>query len=86
MCSLFPPQVVPGSGRGWQMFRVEGRQSGSPGGDLRATSPLDYENPEHRKGFRFRVQVTDMVGGADWVKNMTLGAVFYFYLFIYLLD
>lgn len=67
MCSLFPPQVVPGSGRGWQMFRVEGRQSGSPGGDLRATSPLDYENPEHRKGFRFRVQVTDMVGGADWV-------------------
>ncbi|XP_047489163.1 putative neural-cadherin 2 [Penaeus chinensis] len=50
------------------MFRVEGRQSGSPGGDLRAMSPLDYENPEHRKGFRFRVQVTDM-GEAGWLDK-----------------
>ncbi|XP_042883447.1 putative neural-cadherin 2 isoform X2 [Penaeus japonicus] len=64
----FTFRVVPGSGRGWQMFQVEGRQSGSPGGDLRAMSPLDYENPEHRKGFRFRVQVTDM-GETGWLDK-----------------
>ncbi|KAK8746882.1 hypothetical protein OTU49_016878, partial [Cherax quadricarinatus] len=63
----FTFRVVPGSGRGWQMFRVDGRRSGGPGGDLRAVSPLDYENPEHRRGFRFRVQVTDM-GTGGWLE------------------
>nr|XP_053630333.1 putative neural-cadherin 2 [Cherax quadricarinatus] len=58
----FSFRVVPGSGRGWQLFRVEGRRRGSPGGDLRSVTPLDYENPSHRRGFRFRVQVTDMGG------------------------
>lgn len=60
-------QVVPGSGRGWQMFRVEGREGGSPGGVLRAVEPLDYEDPNHRRGFHFRVQVTDMVREALFV-------------------
>lgn len=55
-------QVVPGSGHGWQLFRVEERRVGAPGGDLRPVAPLDYENPDHRRGFRFRVEVTDMVG------------------------
>ncbi|XP_069941535.1 putative neural-cadherin 2 isoform X3 [Cherax quadricarinatus] len=64
----FTFRVVPGSGRGWQMFRVDGRRSGGPGGDLRAVSPLDYENPEHRRGFRFRVQVTDM-GTGGWLEK-----------------
>ncbi|XP_069195696.1 putative neural-cadherin 2 [Procambarus clarkii] len=61
----FSFRVVPGSGRGWQLFRVEGRRRGSPGGDLRSVAPLDYENPSHRRGFRFRVQVTDM-GNDGW--------------------
>ncbi|XP_069186499.1 putative neural-cadherin 2 [Procambarus clarkii] len=61
----FSFRVVPGSGRGWQLFRVDGRRRGSPGGDLRSVAPLDYENPSHRRGFRFRVQVTDM-GNDGW--------------------
>ncbi|XP_071515917.1 putative neural-cadherin 2 isoform X1 [Panulirus ornatus] len=61
----FSFRVVPGSGRGWQMFQVEGREGGSPGGELRAVEPLDYEDPDHRRGFHFRVQVTDM-GEAGW--------------------
>ncbi|XP_071515440.1 putative neural-cadherin 2 isoform X1 [Panulirus ornatus] len=47
------------------MFRIEGRRVGAPGGDLRPLEPLDYENPDHRKGFRFRVEVTDM-GEEGW--------------------
>ena len=31
------------------------------GGELKANTLLDFENPEHRKNFRFKVQVTDMV-------------------------
>nr|XP_053635865.1 putative neural-cadherin 2 isoform X3 [Cherax quadricarinatus] len=61
----FTYRVVPGSGRGWHMFRVDERLGGTLGGDLRALVPLDYENPEHRRGFRFKVQVTDM-GEEGW--------------------
>ncbi|XP_069183734.1 putative neural-cadherin 2 isoform X2 [Procambarus clarkii] len=61
----FTFMVVPGSGRGWHMFRVDEKVNGTLGGDLRALIPLDYENPEHRRGFRFRVQVTDM-GEDGW--------------------
>ncbi|XP_042240879.1 putative neural-cadherin 2 [Homarus americanus] len=58
-------QVVPGSGRGWERFQLEGRQEGGgPGGDLRALTALDYENPEHRRGFSFRVQVSDVTGNS----------------------
>ncbi|XP_071534605.1 putative neural-cadherin 2 isoform X2 [Panulirus ornatus] len=64
----FTYRVVPGSGRGWHMFRVVGRRSGSPGGDLRVVEALDYENPDHRKGFRFRVQVTDL-GEPGWQEK-----------------
>ncbi|XP_045584423.2 putative neural-cadherin 2 isoform X2 [Procambarus clarkii] len=69
----FTFRVVPGSGRGWDMFRVSGRRGGGPGGDLRAVAPLDYENPEHRRGFRFRVQVTDM-GTSGWQEKYHLDA------------
>ncbi|XP_045129934.1 putative neural-cadherin 2 isoform X2 [Portunus trituberculatus] len=61
----FAYRVVPNSGRGWQMFTVEGRRRGGPGGDLRSITSLDYEKPIHRKGFRFKVEVTDM-GRNGW--------------------
>ncbi|KAK3879098.1 hypothetical protein Pcinc_016307 [Petrolisthes cinctipes] len=61
-------RVVPGSGHGWQLFHVEERRVGAPGGDLRPVAPLDYENPDHRRGFRFRVEVTDM-GEAGWADK-----------------
>ena len=59
-------QVVPGSGRGWQMFRVEGGKGTQPTGNLMSVEPLDYEDPDHRQGFTFRVQVTDRVSAACW--------------------
>ncbi|KAK8727054.1 hypothetical protein OTU49_009908, partial [Cherax quadricarinatus] len=49
-------RVVPESGRGWQLFRVD---VGGTVGELWAQEPLDYENLEHRRGFQFQVQVTD---------------------------
>ncbi|XP_045129226.1 putative neural-cadherin 2 isoform X2 [Portunus trituberculatus] len=61
----FTFRVVPESGDGWDMFRVEKRRVGAPGGDLRLATPLDYEKPEHREGFRFRVEVTD-AGEGSW--------------------
>ncbi len=67
-------QVVPESGRGWQLFRVG---AGGVGGLLWARQPLDYENPAHRAGFRFRVEVTDRVSGWmgvwAWVKGRGRG-------------
>ena len=51
---------MPNSGEGWNQFWVDENPNGG-GGVLRAKSPLDFENPDHRHGFRFRVQVTDMV-------------------------
>lgn len=41
----------------------DGRKGGTGGVrmELRSVEVLDYENPEHRKGFRFRVEVTDRV-------------------------
>lgn len=30
-------------------------------GELYALQPLDFEDPAHRRGFRFMVQVTDRV-------------------------
>lgn len=51
------------------MFRVEKRRVGAPGGDLRPAGPLDFENPEHRRGFRFRVEVTDAVSTKRLLVN-----------------
>lgn len=34
---------------------------GDPGGEVRASLPLDYENRDHRREFRFKVEVTDQV-------------------------
>ncbi|XP_063876237.1 putative neural-cadherin 2 isoform X2 [Scylla paramamosain] len=61
----FAYRVVPDSGRGWQMFQVEGVSGSLPGGNLKSVKPLDFENPDHRQGFNFKVQVTD-VGEAGW--------------------
>ncbi|CAL4064812.1 unnamed protein product, partial [Meganyctiphanes norvegica] len=49
-------RVVPHSGWGWQQFGV--RSVGTVG-ELFANQVLDYEDPNHRRGFRFMVQVTD---------------------------
>ncbi|XP_063876229.1 putative neural-cadherin 2 [Scylla paramamosain] len=64
----FAYRVVPGSGRGWQMFRVKAATGSLPGGNLRSVESLDYEDPDHRQGFHFNVQVTDM-GEAGWERK-----------------
>ncbi|KAG0720991.1 putative neural-cadherin 2 [Chionoecetes opilio] len=122
----FAFRLVPGSGHGWQLFKVQARdgtgekrnpvkqkknldaleeehgqrshvrafnledfsgnvreedereEGGGGGGsarvaELRATEELDYENPDHRKGFRFRVQVTDK-GAAGWLERRRVGS------------
>ena len=50
--------MVENSGWGWEHFglRTEGRE-----GHVFVSSPLDYEDPQHRRGFTFMVQVTDRV-------------------------
>ena len=60
MLSFTTSQIVPNSGRGWQLVTVSGRPDGG-GAQLRALVPLDKENPEHKHGLRFQVQVTDQV-------------------------
>ncbi|XP_045101058.1 putative neural-cadherin 2 isoform X2 [Portunus trituberculatus] len=55
-------RVEPRSGLGWDMFGV--RSSGSSG-QLFALRSLDYEQESHRRGFKFRVQVTDQ-GPLGW--------------------
>ena len=42
------------------MFSIKESRSKS-GGEIKAIQPLDYENPQHRRNFRFQVQVTDLV-------------------------
>ncbi|XP_045130155.1 putative neural-cadherin 2 isoform X1 [Portunus trituberculatus] len=64
----FAFRVVPGSGRGWQMFRVEEGAGTVPTGNLMSVEPLDYEDPDHRQGFTFRVQVTDR-GEEGWGRR-----------------
>lgn len=54
------PQVVEGSGHGWDRFRVVA--AGNRSGSLQAVEALDYEDPRQRQGFRFKVQVSDKVG------------------------
>ena len=56
-------QVVPDSGRGWQLVELVKRQGEQEweGAELRATEEFDYEHPEHKDGLRFQVQVTDQV-------------------------
>lgn len=53
-----PAQVEPRSGPGWDNF---GLRSVGFAGQLFARRSLDYELEAHRRGFRFRVQVTDQV-------------------------
>ena len=55
-------QVVPDSGPGWERFRVVPAGPQEPAGLLQPVGPLDYEDPIHRKGFRFKVKLTDVVG------------------------
>ncbi|XP_064095252.1 LOW QUALITY PROTEIN: putative neural-cadherin 2 [Macrobrachium nipponense] len=60
--NYFYYRVVEGSGWGWQHFDM--RTQGTAG-ELYAIKTLDYEDPEHRRGFRFMVQVTDR-GRGGW--------------------
>ena len=53
-------QVLPGTGKGWQLFWIKSSPSGTSG-DIRTRIPLDFENIQHRRGFRFMVQVSDQV-------------------------
>ncbi|XP_071513325.1 putative neural-cadherin 2 [Panulirus ornatus] len=55
-------RVVEGSGWGWQHFgmRTHGRV-----GQLFARMTLDHEDPAHRRGFHFMIQVTDK-GRGGW--------------------
>ena len=55
-------QVVPESGRGWQLVQVT---PVAEGGEIWARVALDYENPQHREGLQFTVQVTDQVRKMD---------------------
>lgn len=57
-CSSVVWQVVEASGWGWDHFDI--RTVGTYG-ELYAIRTLDYENPLHRRGFKFMVQVTDRV-------------------------
>ena len=52
---------MPGSGKFWQIFWVAPSETAPSSGDIRARTLLDYEDPDHRQGFRFMVQVTDQV-------------------------
>ncbi|XP_047735576.1 putative neural-cadherin 2, partial [Hyalella azteca] len=56
--NVFAYRVVPRSGFGWQLVEV---RAGAAGADLFSRVPLDFENPQHRAGLNFRVQVTDQV-------------------------
>ncbi|KAF2355007.1 Cadherin, partial [Trinorchestia longiramus] len=61
--NVFAFRVVPESGRGWQLVEVF---PGRGGGEVYTRVPLDFENPQHRGGLSFRVQVTDQIhGNAD---------------------
>ncbi|XP_050738703.1 putative neural-cadherin 2 isoform X2 [Eriocheir sinensis] len=53
-------RVEPNSGPGWDNF---GLRSVGFAGHLFARRSLDYEQEAHRRGFRFRVQVTDQAPG-----------------------
>lgn len=52
-------QVVAGSGYGWERFAVAPGRNHS--GALQALNPLDYEDPSQRRGFKFKIQVSDQV-------------------------
>ena len=70
-CSLFSTQIIPNSGFGWDLFEVRDRTE-SQGADLCSKVPLDYENPQHRRKFHFKAQVSDSV------------SVYWFFFKIYL--
>ncbi|XP_018016189.2 neural-cadherin-like [Hyalella azteca] len=63
--NVFAYRVVPRSGLGWQLVEV---RAGAAGADLFSRVPLDFENPQHRAGFNFRVQVTDQ-GDIPWSSH-----------------
>ena len=52
--------MVPGSGIGWQLFTVSQRP-GNVGAELKCKIKLDYEQPSHRSGYKFKIEVTDKV-------------------------
>lgn len=48
------------SGKEKKLFDIKSKKDGS-GGEIYSKINLDYENPQHRKGFNFHVEVTDAV-------------------------
>ncbi|ROT73963.1 Cj-cadherin [Penaeus vannamei] len=60
--NYFYYRVLEDSGWGWQHF---GMRTVGNIGELYALQPLDFEDPAHRRGFRFMVQVTDR-GRGGW--------------------
>ncbi|XP_066966022.1 putative neural-cadherin 2 [Macrobrachium rosenbergii] len=59
----FAFRIVPGSGYGWERFHVVPVGDGS--GALQILRKLDFEDPKQRRGFKFKVQVTDK-GEKGW--------------------
>ncbi|XP_045111838.1 putative neural-cadherin 2 isoform X1 [Portunus trituberculatus] len=59
----FAFKVVSGSGYGWERFAVVPAMNHS--GALQTLNPLDYEDPSQRRGFKFKIQVSDQ-GEAGW--------------------
>ena len=58
---LFSLQVVPNSGHGWNLVDIFGDVGGAPMASIYPKIALDYENPGHKIGLNFTVQVTDKV-------------------------
>ena len=61
-------KIVPNSGRGWDQFYLT--NNNETGCSLRSKIRLDFENPEHRKGFKFQIQVCDMVSVFHRLSNI----------------
>lgn len=60
-------QVIPGSGHGWDRFHLFSENP--DGGSLISLQPFDYEDPNQREGFKFKVQVSDKV--SEQLSKMT---------------
>ncbi|XP_047738868.1 protocadherin-16-like [Hyalella azteca] len=80
--NVFAYRVMPGSGHGWQLVEVAASTGGA---DLFSRVPLDFENPQHRAGLNFRVQVTDQISDyaescvREVSEDLRLYIIYYFY-------
>uniref|UniRef100_T1ILH8 Neural-cadherin n=1 Tax=Strigamia maritima TaxID=126957 RepID=T1ILH8_STRMM len=65
--------IEPKSGPGYDRFIIVPRDPDE--GELKVKLPLDYENPEHRKGFHFRIIVDDSGGLSNDTERMATAEV-----------